>query len=103
MILMGQMERLGTGRASSVLIAACGIVRAAKHAIHWPQAHIVGIAVSDASIETIRQLKQKYDLANLELKRLLDVSGRRAPRTFRYKSHARVSETSTLGPFFIVW
>jgi SAM-dependent methyltransferase len=53
---------------SSILIAGCGTVQAAKHAMRWPRARVVGIDVSDASIAMTQQLKQKYGLANLKLK-----------------------------------
>ncbi|MET3794262.1 class I SAM-dependent methyltransferase [Aquamicrobium terrae] len=51
----------------SVLIAGCGTVQAVKHAMRWPNAHIVGIDVSEASIERTAALKERYGLKNLEL------------------------------------
>lgn len=54
----------------SVLIAGCGTRQAARHAIRWPRARVVGIDVSETSIRLTQALKEKHDLANLELRHL---------------------------------
>jgi SAM-dependent methyltransferase len=54
----------------SILIAGCGTSQAAKHAIRWPDAKIVGIDFSANSIDKSSQLKRKYQLDNLELHQL---------------------------------
>jgi len=51
----------------SILVAGCGTSQAAKHALRWPEARIVGIDVSRTSIRETRKLKQKYSLDNLEI------------------------------------
>jgi SAM-dependent methyltransferase len=51
----------------SILIAGCGTSQAAKHAIRWPHAKIVGIDFSVASLESTAELKNRYRLDNLEL------------------------------------
>ena len=54
----------------SVLVAGCGTVQAAHHALRWPSARITGIDVSAASIAFTLGLRRKYALDNLELKQL---------------------------------
>jgi SAM-dependent methyltransferase len=51
----------------SILIAGCGTSQAAKHAMRWPSAKVVGIDFSAKSIDETIQLKRKYQLDNLEL------------------------------------
>lgn len=51
----------------SVLIAGCGTRQAARHALRWPRARVVGIDVSETSIRHTQALKTKYGLSNLEL------------------------------------
>lgn len=53
-----------------ILIAGCGTSQAAKYAIRYPQAHVVGIDVSSTSIEHTRQLIKRHELSNLELREL---------------------------------
>ncbi|MEA2003319.1 MAG: class I SAM-dependent methyltransferase [Actinomycetota bacterium] len=50
-----------------VLVAGCGTFQAARHAMRWPGGRVVGIDVSDTSIRHTQALKQRYELANLEL------------------------------------
>jgi SAM-dependent methyltransferase len=50
-----------------ILIAGCGTSQAAKHAMRWPEAKVVGIDFSANSIDKTLQLKRKYHLDNLEL------------------------------------
>lgn len=54
----------------SILIAGCGTSQAAKHAMRWPSAQVTGIDFSATSIHHTEQLKQKYDLKNLQLRQL---------------------------------
>ncbi len=54
----------------SVLIAGCGTTQAAHYAVRWPKARVVGIDVSANSIAFTQELKRKYALDNLELRRL---------------------------------
>jgi SAM-dependent methyltransferase len=54
----------------SVLVAGCGTSQAAKYALRWPRAQVIGIDVSTTSIEKTETLKRKYSLDNLEVHRL---------------------------------
>ena len=54
----------------SILVAGCGSTQAARAALRWPRARVVGIDVSAASLQSSSKLKRKYGLANLELRRL---------------------------------
>jgi SAM-dependent methyltransferase len=54
----------------SILVAGCGTSQAAKYALAWPRAKIVGIDVSTTSIERTEKLKRKYQLKNLEVHEL---------------------------------
>jgi SAM-dependent methyltransferase len=54
----------------SVLVAGCGTSQAAKYAMRWPRARVVGIDVSASSIENTELLKRKYGLDNLEAHQL---------------------------------
>jgi 2-polyprenyl-3-methyl-5-hydroxy-6-metoxy-1,4-benzoquinol methylase len=54
----------------SILIAGCGTSQAAKHAMRWPSAKVTGIDFSAMSIHHTEQLKQKYNLKNLQLRQL---------------------------------
>ena len=51
----------------SILVAGCGTSQAAKHAMRWPRARVVGIDFSATSVRCTEQLKQKYELHNLEV------------------------------------
>ncbi|HEY2852474.1 MAG TPA: class I SAM-dependent methyltransferase [Gemmatimonadaceae bacterium] len=51
----------------SVLVAGCGTSQAAKYAMRWPAARVIGIDFSAASIRCTEELKQRYELANLQL------------------------------------
>lgn len=51
----------------SVLVVGCGTSQAARHALRWPRAKVVGIDVSATSIESTQRLKRKYSLDNLEV------------------------------------
>ena len=54
----------------SILVAGCGSTQAARTALRWPRARVVGIDVSAASLQSTSKLKRKYGLNNLELRRL---------------------------------
>lgn len=54
----------------SILVAGCGTSQAARYALRYPSAHVVGIDVSDSSLGHEEQLKRRHGLANLELVRL---------------------------------
>jgi SAM-dependent methyltransferase len=54
----------------SILVAGCGTCQAAKYALRWPCANVIGIDVSATSIQRTEKLKRKYHLENLELQQL---------------------------------
>jgi len=54
----------------SVLVAGCGASQAAKYALRWPHAQVIGIDVSATSIEKTETLKRKYSLENLAVRQL---------------------------------
>jgi len=54
----------------SILIAGCGTSQAAKHALRWPRARVIGIDVSATSVRYTLDLKRRYDLDNLEVQQL---------------------------------
>jgi SAM-dependent methyltransferase len=49
----------------SILVAGCGTSQAAKHALRWPNAQVIGIDVSATSVQYTEGLKRKYNLKNL--------------------------------------
>jgi SAM-dependent methyltransferase len=51
----------------SVLVAGCGTSQAVRHALLRPDAHVVGIDVSAASLAHAQALAAHHDVANLEL------------------------------------
>jgi SAM-dependent methyltransferase len=54
----------------SILIAGCGTSQAAKHALRWPAAQVVGIDFSTTSVRCTEELKRKYNLNNLQVYQL---------------------------------
>lgn len=54
----------------SVLVAGCGTSQAAKYAMRWPDADVVGIDVSANSVESTLALKRKYQLDNLQVEQV---------------------------------
>ncbi|WP_445144983.1 methyltransferase domain-containing protein [Dyella sp. Tek66A03] len=54
----------------TILIAGCGTSQAAKHAMRWPEAHVVGIDFSATSVRSTQQLKRRHKLDNLEVHKL---------------------------------
>lgn len=53
-----------------VLVAGCGTWQAAKYALCHPAARVVAIDISPASLGHTRELAEKFDLNNLELREL---------------------------------
>src|SRR5262249_49423083 len=54
----------------SILIAGCGTSQAAKHALRWPAAQVIGIDFSTTSVRCTEELKRKYNLNNLQVRQL---------------------------------
>jgi SAM-dependent methyltransferase len=54
----------------SILVAGCGTSQAAKHAMRWPEAQVIGIDFSATSVRCTEELKHKHHLNNLELHQL---------------------------------
>src|SRR5262245_64116544 len=54
----------------SILIAGCGTSQAAKHALRWPAAQVMGIDFSTTSVRCTEELKRKYNLNNLNVRQL---------------------------------
>jgi len=54
----------------SVLVAGCGTSQAAKHALRWPAAQVVGIDCSATSVRYTEQLKKRHGLGNLQIYQL---------------------------------
>jgi 2-polyprenyl-3-methyl-5-hydroxy-6-metoxy-1,4-benzoquinol methylase len=54
----------------SILVAGCGTSQAAKHALRYPGARVLGIDNSETSIQHTNKLKNKYNLENLQLNNL---------------------------------
>ena len=54
----------------SILVAGCGTSQAAKYAVRWPEASVVGIDVSSNSIEATNALKERHGLKNLTVQKL---------------------------------
>ena len=53
-----------------ILVAGCGTSQAARYALREPNARVTGIDLSETSLRFTKDLKQKYDLKNLELHQL---------------------------------
>jgi SAM-dependent methyltransferase len=54
----------------TILVAGCGTSQAAKHALRWPDARVIGIDVSATSVAHTQALQRKYDLRRLEVHEL---------------------------------
>jgi SAM-dependent methyltransferase len=54
----------------SLLVAGCGTSQAAKHAIRWPTTQVTAIDVSAISVRCTENLKEKYNLQNLQIYQL---------------------------------
>jgi SAM-dependent methyltransferase len=68
----------------SILVAGCGTSQAAHYAVRWPNARVVGIDVSAASISHTQELKHKYGLENLEVHRLTVEDAAQLGETFEH-------------------
>ena len=53
-----------------VLVSGCSTAQAARHALCYPSAHVVGIDISETNIRHTLELKQKYNLTNLDVFRM---------------------------------
>ncbi|MDH3707164.1 MAG: class I SAM-dependent methyltransferase, partial [Acidimicrobiia bacterium] len=54
----------------TILVAGCGTYQAARYALHYPRAEVVGIDVSPTSLDATRRLIENHRLNNLELQQL---------------------------------
>jgi SAM-dependent methyltransferase len=54
----------------SILVAGCGTSQAAKHALRWPGAQVVGIDFGATSVLCTEELKRKYGQENLQVHQL---------------------------------
>ena len=54
----------------NILVAGCGTSQAARYALREPDARVTAIDISETSLRHTRELKQRYELKNLELHRL---------------------------------
>jgi SAM-dependent methyltransferase len=55
------------GTVTSILVAGCGTAQAVRHALRRPDARVVGIDISAASLEHSRALAARHGVSNLEL------------------------------------
>ena len=53
-----------------ILVAGCGTSQAVIHAMREPAAQVTGIDISESSLSHTRDLQRKYELRNLDLRRL---------------------------------
>ena len=53
-----------------ILVAGCGTSQAVIHAMREPDARVTGIDVSEASLSHSRELQQRYEVRNLDLRLL---------------------------------
>ena len=58
------------GEDQAILVAGCGTSQAAKHAMRWPAARVMGIDFSETSVRCTEELKRKYQLDNLQVRQL---------------------------------
>jgi SAM-dependent methyltransferase len=54
----------------SILVAGCGTSQAAKYALRWPAARVIGIDFSATSVRHTKALKRKHSLKNLQVYQL---------------------------------
>ena len=54
----------------SILVAGCGTSQAAKHALRWPSARVVGVDFSATGVRCTEDLKRRYRIDNLEVRQL---------------------------------
>lgn len=67
-LLLWPLEKPRADR--EILVAGCGTSQAAIHALREPDAHVIAIDVSEASLRHTRELQRKYALQNLDLHKL---------------------------------
>lgn len=65
-----------------ILIAGCGTSQAATYALREPDACVTAIDISETSLSYTRDLKDKYNLRNLDLHRLSIEDAAQLDRTF---------------------
>jgi SAM-dependent methyltransferase len=65
-----------------ILIAGCGTSQAARYALREPDARVTAIDISDTSLRHTRDLQRKYNLGNLELRKLSIEHVRELGRSF---------------------
>ena len=53
-----------------ILIAGCGTSQAAKYAVRWPAASVLGIDFSETSVRSTAELKDRHQLDNLTVRQL---------------------------------
>jgi SAM-dependent methyltransferase len=53
-----------------ILIAGCGTSQAAKYAVRWPTASVLGIDFSATSVRSTAELKDRHQLDNLTVRQL---------------------------------
>jgi len=70
------------GEDFSILVAGCGTSQAAKHAMRWPAARVMGIDFSETSVRCTEELKKKYQLDNLQVRQLPLERARELARDF---------------------
>jgi SAM-dependent methyltransferase len=68
----------------SILVAGCGTTQAARYAVRWPNARVLGIDVSAKSIAFTEELKRKHALDNLEVRQLSVERATELGQTFDY-------------------
>jgi len=67
-LLLWPTERRRPDR--KILVAGCGTSQAVIHAMREPDAQVMGIDISETSLDHSRELQRKYGLKNLTLERL---------------------------------
>jgi SAM-dependent methyltransferase len=65
-----------------ILVAGCGTSQAAIHALREPDARVTAIDISETSLRHTRDLRQRYDLQNLDLHQLAIEQIEEIGRTF---------------------
>ncbi len=53
-----------------ILVAGCGTSQAARYALRYPKASVVGIDISPTSLDATRRLVEHHELSNVELHEL---------------------------------
>jgi len=81
----------------SILIAGRGTSQAAKHAMRWPAARIIGTDFSTTSVRCTETLKQKYNLRNLSSAPNPHRAGRRPGNKLR-SNRLHWGSSSSRGP-----